>query len=220
MDNFDEINDFFMNNYQSKIGIFVKLSHFALGAPRNQCSASTLLPVKTATLWRMRSLRRVSKANGTIAMIPSSGTFRRRLTIHGGKLIDMIWIKQWPQKWNLFQALMRLRKAYRYAEFVGSPFLYKAYKHVIEGPVPAKFAASRTAYSQILRCRQQWLLWDRRRHYVRSHCLTVTARLSPRRFAEAFTGAPWDENTHLRDVSRPGKWRTTFSMLKRLPWRM
>ena len=54
---------------------------FAPGAPRSQCSATTLLPMKMATLWKMktnraggcvnvgvRCLKRVLKASGTITM--------------------------------------------------------------------------------------------------------------------------------------------------------
>ena len=53
------------------------------------------------------------------------------------------------------------------------------------------------------------LLWDRRMHYVRWHVATVIASFSPRRFAEALM--VWGVYIHLRDVSRPGKWRTTSS---------
>ena len=45
-----------------------------------------------------RSLRRVSKATGTIAMRSFSDTFKRLLTICGGKLTEMNLINSWPQK--------------------------------------------------------------------------------------------------------------------------
>ena len=54
----------------------------------------------------VRSLRPVSKAHGTIAMRPSCGTFRGRLTIYSDKLIDMNLMNSLPQTRNLLQAPM------------------------------------------------------------------------------------------------------------------
>ena len=84
---------------------------FVSGAPRNRCSASTQSPMKTATLWKMKTtraggyvnvgvrfLRRVLKARGTIAVNLSCDTFRRLLTTDAEKLTDMNLMNSWPQK--------------------------------------------------------------------------------------------------------------------------
>ena len=103
-----------------------------------------LLPVKTATLWKMKTnragyyvnigvryLRRVLKASGTVATRLSCDTFRKLLTTYVGKLTEMNLMNSWPQK-------KRIR---------GSQFLYNAYKHVLAGgPIPAQFASSRTVF--------------------------------------------------------------------------
>ena len=83
----------------------------APGAPRNQCSASTLLPMKTATLWKMKTtraggcvnigvrfLRRALKASGTIAMRLFCDTFRRLLTTYVWKCTEMNLMNSWPHK--------------------------------------------------------------------------------------------------------------------------
>ena len=70
---------------------------FALGVPRNQCSASTPLPMKTAILWKtkmnqagdyvnigVQSFGRALKAKGTVTMKTSCVTFRELLTTSAG----------------------------------------------------------------------------------------------------------------------------------------
>ena len=84
---------------------------FALGAPRNQSSAFTLLPMKTVTLWKTKTnraggcanvgarfLRRTLKAKGTINMRTSCDTFRKLLMTYVGKLTETNLMNSWPQK--------------------------------------------------------------------------------------------------------------------------
>ena len=75
---------------------------FARGVPRNQCSAFTLFPMKTTTLWRMKTnraggctnigvrfLRRALKASVTTAMRLFCVTFRRLLMTYVWKSTEM-----------------------------------------------------------------------------------------------------------------------------------
>ena len=138
----------------------------------------------------------VSKASGTIAMKASVRFVQ--------KAPDEI---RWEIDRYEFDELLASKKKesapgpdgrpysfYRCAGGLGSQFLYKTYKHVIEcGSVPALFAASRTVpipkssdadnNGRIVRSPEK--------HYVSlSLCAIVIARFSPRRFAEAFNGTP------------------------------
>ena len=108
----------------------------------------------------VQSFRRVSKASGTIAMRSFSDTFRRLLTIYGGKLTEM----------NLMNFMATKRESApgpvgvpysicRCAGGLGSQFFFHVFQRVLEGgAVPAHFAASRTVFipPQLFRRRQQW----------------------------------------------------------------
>ena len=90
---------------------------FVLAAPRNQCSAFTLLPTKTAIPWKtnmnqagdyvsigVQSLRHALKAKGTIIMKTFCHTFR--------KASDDI---RWEIDRNEFDELMATKKGFRTA---------------------------------------------------------------------------------------------------------
>ena len=83
---------------------------FALGAPRNQCSVFTLLPIKTAILWKtntnlagdnvnigVQSFRRAFEAKGTITMKTSCDTYRKLLKTFVGKSTETNLMNSWPQ---------------------------------------------------------------------------------------------------------------------------
>ena len=92
---------------------------FALDAPRNQCSAFTLLPMKMAILWKTsmnraggcanigaRFPKHALKARGTIAMRLSCDTSRKHRTTFDGKLTETNLMNSWPQKKSPLLALM------------------------------------------------------------------------------------------------------------------
>ena len=133
---------------------------FAPGAPRSQCSACTL-PVKTATLWKMKTnragdyvnigvryLRRVLKPSGTVAL----ETILRYVQQAPDDL-------RWVIDKNEVDELMVTKKESapgpdgipysfkRCAGGLGSQVLFNAYKHALAGvPIPAQFAPSRTVF--------------------------------------------------------------------------
>ena len=175
------------------------------------------LPMKTVTFWEMktsraggyvnigaRSLRRVSKASGTIAMRLSCDTFRRLVTTYGGILTEMNLMNSWPKKKKesapgpdaVPESLCRC------AGGMGSQFSFNAFKHVLEcGPVPAQFAASRTVFISKSSDVDNNGLIVRSPEALRPltlcncDCKILTTAIC--------RGLQW--YIHLRDASRPGK---------------
>ena len=107
---------------------------FALGVPRNQCYASTPLPMKTAILWKtkmnqgdyvnigVQSFGRALKAKGTVTMKTSCVTFRELLTTSAGNSTKTSLTNSWPQRRNLLLALMEFRTAFTGVRGIGLAF--------------------------------------------------------------------------------------------------
>ena len=108
------------------------------------------LPMKMVNLLRrlceycVRSSRLVLRANGTIAMRPFSGMFRRHPTIYSGKSTGRNLMKYWPQEKESAPGPDGIPYSiHRCAGGWCSRFLCNAYRCVVEGgDVPA----SRTAF--------------------------------------------------------------------------
>ena len=119
---------------------------FAPGAARTQCSALTLLPMQTAIPWKtktsqagdyvnigVQSFRRALKARGTISTKPSCGSFGKLLTTFAENSTETNLLNTWPHKKESAPGPDGIPDSLcRCAGGLGSQFLYKAYKHVIE----------------------------------------------------------------------------------------
>ena len=134
---------------------------FTLGAPRNQCSAFTLLPMKTAILWKTRKNRagvcanigarfskHALKARGTIAMRLSCDTSRKHRRTFAGKLKETNLMNSWPQKRSPLCALMGFQRA---STDVREPWVLSFSKthtnmRLRVAPIPVLFAESRTLF--------------------------------------------------------------------------
>ena len=122
------------------------------------------------------------------------GMFRRLLTAYVGKSTEMNLMHPGPQKRNLHQIPMGIPKSlYRCAGGLGSQFLFKAYKHVIEGgPIRTLFASSRTVIipksSDVDNSGP--FFCEIAERFTSVDTAIVTARFSLRRFSEAFKGTP------------------------------
>ena len=130
------------------------------GVPRNRCSASMHLPMKTVILLKMRTSRardcapngarflsHAPRTSGTMPTRPFSNTFRKFRKIFSGKLTrefdEMIATKKEPAPGpdGIPHSI------YRCAGGLGSHFLFNVYKRVLEGGVvPTHFAASRNVF--------------------------------------------------------------------------
>ena len=126
---------------------------FALGAPGNQCSAFTLLPMKTAIPWKTM----MNQAGGCEYWYNLSGAHRHNENI-------LRYVQKAPDNIrceidrNEFDELMATKESapgtdgipyslYRCAGGVGSQFLLNAHKHVLEGgTIPAPFDKSSTVF--------------------------------------------------------------------------
>ena len=118
---------------------------FVPGAPRNRCSAFTLLSMRLCEYWCTIFRARIEGERHHL---------HEAILRYVQKAPDDI---RWKIDRNEFDELVASKKEsapgpvglpknlYRCAGGLGSQFLHKAYKHVAEGgPVPAQFAASRT----------------------------------------------------------------------------
>ena len=120
---------------------------FALGVPRNQCSASTPLPMKTAILWKTKMNQAGDYVNIGVQSFGARVDGERHrhcenILRYVQKAPDDI---RWELDKNEFDELMATKKEsapgpggipysfYRCARGLGWQVLFNAYKHVLEG---------------------------------------------------------------------------------------
>ena len=121
---------------------------FAFGAPRNQCSAFTLLPTKTAILWKTK----MNQAGDYVSMVCTIFQARVEGQRHHHYENILRYVQKAPDR-NEFDELMATEKEsapgpdgipYSFYRCAGD---WAPDKHVPEGgTVPALFAESRTVF--------------------------------------------------------------------------